>query len=202
MTYIVADRVKQKTTTVGTSTFTIGASITGFQTFASVSNTGDTFHYAAVHLTDGNWETGLGTINTGSGTIARTPLTSSNNNALVSFASGDKEIFITPVSSNLIYKTDQGGVGGSIIRTTTIDFGNTSTFGIITTATDLAAFTTSKIEAVASPSTANGALGGDEYECDGLMISAQCLTNGVITFYTSARPGPVSGKRNINYIIS
>ena len=202
MTYVVADRVKQKTTAIGTGTISLGASITGFQTFSSVGNTGDTFHYAMVHLTDGTWETGIGTLNTGTGSVSRVPITSSNNNSWVSFGSGDKEIFITPVSGNLLYKTDQGALGGSIIKTATVDFGSTATFSLVTTATDLAAFTTSKIEAVASASTASNALGGDEYEFDGLMISSQCLTNGVITFYITPRPGPVSGKRNINYIVS
>ena len=202
MTYIVADRVKQKTVTVGQGTITLGATVTGFQAFSAVAATGDTFHYAVVHLTDGTWETGLGTFNSSAGTITRSVLTSSSSNALVSFASGDKEIFITPVSGNLVYKTDAGAVGGSIIKTATVDFGNTGTFSLISTVTDTGAFVASKIHAVASASTSTGVLGGDELECDGLYIAAQCLTTGTVTFYVTPRPGPVSGKRNINYIIS
>lgn len=202
MPYIIADRVKQKTTTSGTNAISLGASVTGFQTFASVASTGDTFHYAVVHLTDGTWETGIGTFNSSAGTIARSVLTSSSNNALVSFATGDKEIFITPVSGNLVYKTDAGAVGGNIIKTATIDFGDTATYGLIVNVTDSAAFTTSNIVVNASSSTSNNALGGDELECDGFTVSARCVVNGTISFNIVATPGPVIGKRNFNYFIS
>jgi hypothetical protein len=202
MAYIVADRVKQKTTTAGSGTISLGASVTGFQTFASVCSNGDTFHYAIVHLTDGTWETGIGTFSSSGGTVARSVLTSSSSNSLVTFATGDKEIFITPVSSNLVYKTDAGAVGGSIIKTAVINFGNTPTSGGTYTITDAGAFTTSKITINASPSTANSALGGDEYECDGFTVAAHCLVNGTITVEIFAHPGLVIGKRNFNYIIS
>lgn len=202
MTYIVADRVKQKTTTAGTGTVALGASVTGFQTFSSVCNTGDTFHYAMVHLTDGNWETGLGTINTSTGAVVRTPLTSSNNNTWVNFATGDKEIFLTPVSSNLIYKTDAGALGGNVIKNVTVDFGSTATYSTTFTFSDSGAFTSSRFVLNASPSTTGGALGGDELEMDNLSISAYCLVNGTVTMEVVAAPGPVQGKRNINYIIS
>lgn len=202
MAYIVADRVKQKTTTAGSGTFSLGASVTGFQTFASVCSNGDTFHYAVVHLTDGTWETGIGTYGSAGGTVSRSVLTSSNSNALVTFATGDKEIFITPVSSNLVYKTDQGAVGGSMIKSAVIDFGNTPTSGGTYTITDAGAFTTNRFVVTASPSTANAALGGDELECDGFSASAYCLVNGTIIVEVIARPGPVIGKRNFNYIIS
>jgi hypothetical protein len=202
MAYIVADRVKQKTTTAGSGTITLGSSVTGFQTFSSVCSNGDTFHYAVVHLTDGTWETGIGTYASSGGTVARSVLTSSSSNSLVSFATGDKEIFITPVSSNLIYKTDQGAVGGSVIKLAVIDFGSTPTSGGTYTITDAGALTSNRFVVTASPSTTNSAQGGDELECDGFTASAYCLTNGTITVEIIARPGPVIGKRNFNYIIS
>ena len=199
MAYVVADRVKQKTTSSGTGTITLGSSVVGFQSFSAVASTGDTFHYALVHLTDGSWETGIGTYNSGTGTVARSVQRSSNSNNLVDFATGDKEIFITPTAANLVYENDTGAV--NVVRTAIIDFGNTmpqwsNTFTI----SDAAAITTSRIVVVPS-SNATSAFGGDELEMDNFSVSAQCLTNGVITVSVTPQPGPMQGKRNFNYII-
>lgn len=199
MAYIVADRVKQKTTSSGTGAITLGASVTGFQTFASVLSNGDTFHYAIVHLTSGAWETGLGTYNSSGGTVTRGVITSSNTNALVDFTSGDKEIFITPVASNLVFKDNAGGA--NIVRTATVDFGSAPTSSYTFSVTDSAATTASRIAVYPSSSTANGAYGGDEYEMDSVRYSAYCTVNGTITIQAMSSPSPVWGKRNINYII-
>ena len=199
MAYIVADRVKQKTTSSGLGAITLGASVTGFQTFSAVCANADTFHYAIVHLTTGTWETGLGTYNSSGGTVTRSVITSSNANALVDFATGDKEIFITPVAGNLVFKDNAGGA--NIVRTATVDFGNTPTQSGSFTITDNAATTNSRIVVYESSSTANSALGGDEYEMDGIVYSAYCTVAGTITVSAVSRPSPVQGKRNVNYII-
>lgn len=199
MAYIVADRVKQKTTSSGLGAITLGASVTGFQTFSAVCSNADTFHYAVVHLTNGTWETGLGTYNSSGGTVTRSVLTSSNSNALVDFATGDKEIFITPVAGNLVFKDNVGGA--NIVRTATVDFGSTPTQSGSFTITDNAATTNSRIVVYESSSTANSALGGDEYEMDAITYSAYCTVAGTITVSAVARPSPVQGKRNVNYIV-
>lgn len=199
MAYVVADRVKQKTTSSGTGTITLGSSVTGFQNFSAVAATGDTFHYALVHLTDGSWETGIGTYNSGTGTVARSVQKSSNSNNLVDFATGDKEVFITPTATNLVYEDNTGAI--NVVRTAIIDFGNTmpqwsNTFTI----SDAAAITTSRIVVVPS-ANATSAFGGDELEMDNFNASARCLTDGVITVHVTPVPGPMQGKRNFNYII-
>lgn len=201
MAYIIADRVKQITTTTGTGALTLGSSVTGFQVFSAVCSNADTFHYAVVHLTNGSWETGLGTYNSGGGTISRSVLTSSNSNSLVDFASGNKEIFITPVASNIVLKNNTGAITPGVVKTATIDLGNTATTGGTFTISDSAATTASIITISPSASTANSAYGGDELEMDNFECSAYCVSNGTITVQIIPRPSPVWGKRNFNYIV-
>jgi hypothetical protein len=95
MSLIVADRVKETTTTTGTGALTLGGAVAGFRAFADVCSNGDTVHYCIAHRTPGEWEVGVGTWATG-GTLARTTvLASSNAGALVSFAAGTKDVFLT-----------------------------------------------------------------------------------------------------------
>jgi hypothetical protein len=201
MAYVIADRVKQQTTTTGTGAVTLGSSVTGFQVFSAVCSNADTFHYAIVHLTNGSWETGLGTYNSGAGTISRSVLTSSNSNALVNFAAGTKEIFITPVASNIVLKNNTGAITPGVVKTVTVDFGNVPVNSYSFSIADSAATTASLITISPSASTANSAYGGDELEMDNFGISAYCAVNGTIIVQAVPRPSPVWGKRNFNYIV-
>jgi hypothetical protein len=94
MALILADRVKESTTTTGTSDFALGGAITGFQTFAAAVGANNTTYYA---IADGaDFEIGLGTLSGDGLTLARTTvLQSSNADAKVSFNSGAKHLFVT-----------------------------------------------------------------------------------------------------------
>ena len=94
MALILADRVKESTTTTGTSDFALGGAITGFQTFAAAVGANNTTYYA---IADGaDFEVGLGTLSGDGLTLARTTvLQSSNADAKVSFNSGTKHLFVT-----------------------------------------------------------------------------------------------------------
>lgn len=96
MGYIIADRVKDSTTTTSTGTLTIANSApTGFRTFASVMATNDTCYYTISSSGGAEWEVGIGTL-TSSTTLTRdTVLASSNSNALVNFSAGTKDVFMT-----------------------------------------------------------------------------------------------------------
>ena len=201
MSYIIADRVKQITTSTGVGNLTLGASVTGFQVFSAVCSNGDNFHYAVVHLTNGSWETGLGTYNSSGGTVSRSVLTSSNSNALVDFAAGNKEIFITPVANNIVLKNNTGAITPGVVKTVTVDFGNVPVNSYTFNISDSSATTASLIKISPSASTANSAYGGDELEMDNFAVSAYCATNGTITIQAIPRPSPVWGKRNFNYIV-
>jgi hypothetical protein len=201
MSYVIADRTKQQTTTTGTGAVTLGSSVTGFQVFSAVCANADTFHYAMVHLTNGSWETGLGTYNSGAGTVSRSVLTSSNGNALIDFAAGTKEIFISPVAYNIVLKNNTGAITSGVVKTATLDFGNVPVNSSTLYITDSAATTASLITISPSASTANSAYGGDELEMDNFDCSAYCTTNGNITVQAISTPSPVWGKRNFNYIV-
>ena len=94
MALILADRVKESTTTTGTSDFALGGAMTGFQTFASAVGANNSTYYAVADGAD--WEVGLGTLSSNGLTLARTTvLQSSNSDTKVSFASGTKHLFVT-----------------------------------------------------------------------------------------------------------
>ena len=200
MSYVIADRVKQQTDTNGTGNVDLGGLVTGFQSFSQVCANTDTFHYSIVHLTNGSWETGLGTWYTGN-IISRSALSSSSSNTLVNFAAGTKEIFITPVANNIVLKNNTGAVTPGVVKTLTVDFGNIPAYGRSFVVADSSATTTSLITINASGSNANAALGGDELEMDNFSVSAYSASTGNITISVIPDPGPVQGKRNFNYIV-
>jgi hypothetical protein len=95
MAYVIADRTQQTTTTTGTGTITLGGTVAGFRTFASVCSNGDSVPYC---ITDqlNNWEVGVGTFTTVGTTLARTTiLASSNNGAVVNFTTTSNTVFLT-----------------------------------------------------------------------------------------------------------
>ena len=94
MALVLADRVKQSTTTTGTSDFVLSGSLTGFQTFAAGVGANNTTYYSVADGAD--FEVGLGTLSNDGLTLARTTvLQSSNADAKVSFGAGTKEVFVT-----------------------------------------------------------------------------------------------------------
>lgn len=100
MAFVIADRVKETSTTTGTGALTLAGAATAFRTFASRMAVGDTCYYAiqavdAFGAPTGDWEVGLGTYS-GVNTLTRTTVTASSNaDAAVSFAAGTKEVYIT-----------------------------------------------------------------------------------------------------------
>lgn len=101
MAHIIASRVGEQTTTVGTGTYTVSGAINaGYRAFSTVMLTGDHF-YGVVEAVDangvptGDWEEGLYT-KTGSTTFERTEIhASSNSNEAVSWAAGTKRIYMS-----------------------------------------------------------------------------------------------------------
>jgi hypothetical protein len=93
MALALNDRVQQQGTANTTVSFTLTASVTGFQTFAVIGN-GNTTYYAATDAS-GNWEVGIGTYSTTGPTLTRTTiLASSNSGSAVTF-SGTVNVFVT-----------------------------------------------------------------------------------------------------------
>jgi hypothetical protein len=94
MALVLADRVKETTTTTGTSDFALSGAVSGFQTFSAGVGNSNTTYYAVALGSD--WEIGLGTLSSDGLTLARTTvLQSSNSDTKVSFAAGSKDVFVT-----------------------------------------------------------------------------------------------------------
>jgi hypothetical protein len=93
MALALNDRVQQQGTANTTVSFTLTASVAGFQSFAVIGN-GNTTYYSATDAS-GNWEVGIGTYSTTGPTLTRTTiLSSSNSNTAVTF-SGVVNVFVT-----------------------------------------------------------------------------------------------------------
>lgn len=102
MAHVTGDRVKETTTTTGTGAVTLAGAVSGFRAFSAIAANGDTVYYAIVHQSAAEWETGLGTWNTG-GTLTRTfVIESSNAGALVNFSAGTKNVICGPLSEEQI----------------------------------------------------------------------------------------------------
>jgi hypothetical protein len=141
MALVLADRVKETTTTTGTGTVTLLGAATGFQSFAAVGNANTTYYCIAGQTTN-EWEVGIGTYTSSGTTLARTTvLASSNSGSLVTFSAGTKDVFVTYPSSRSVYAdgttltatnssilpATSGGTGASSYAVGDMLYGNTTT---------------------------------------------------------------------------
>jgi len=112
MALVLSDRVKETTTSTGTSDFTLDGAVTGFQTFSAGVGNSNTTYYAVSLGAD--WEVGLGTLSSDGLTLARTTVyQSSNSDTKVSFAAGSKEVFVTYPADKAV--TDITSTDASIV---------------------------------------------------------------------------------------
>lgn len=97
----VADRVAETTTTIGTGTVSLDGAKTGYQGFVAAIGTGHQCYYCIVGGSE--WEVGIGTVTDATpDTLSRTTvLASSNSGSLVSFSTGDKDVFV-PGAAELV----------------------------------------------------------------------------------------------------
>ena len=93
MALVIADRVRETTTTTGTGTYTLAGAVTSFESFGSIGNTNTTYYCC----TDGtDFEVGIGTYTASGTTLARTTiLQSSNSDSAVNWSAGTRQIFCT-----------------------------------------------------------------------------------------------------------
>lgn len=97
MAHIVADRVKETTTTTGTGNLTLAGAASGFRAFSAVCATNDTVWYCVAAGSE--WEVGLGTYSA-TNTLTRTAVTaSSNSGSAVNLTSGTKDVFLTDAAA-------------------------------------------------------------------------------------------------------
>jgi hypothetical protein len=105
MAFVLADRVKETTTTTSTGTVTLLGASTGFQSFSAIGNANNTY-YTIAGQTNSEWEVGIGTYTSSGTTLSRdTVLASSNSGSLVNFSAGTKDVFVT-------YPSERAVIGG------------------------------------------------------------------------------------------
>ena len=128
MALVLADRVKETTTTTGTGAVTLAGAVSGFQSFAVVGNANTTYYTIVL---GSQWEVGIGTYTASGTTLSRdTVLESSNANALVPFAAGIKDVFVTYPADKAIsdgYGTlpvANGGTGATTLTANNVLLGN------------------------------------------------------------------------------
>jgi hypothetical protein len=127
MALVLADRVKETTTTTGTGTLTLGGAATGFQSFAVVGN-GNTCYYAISANGVNFYEVGIGTYTASGTTLSRDViLASSNSNNAVDLQAGTKEVYVVypagravvvdgttvQIPNNAILPVSAGGTGSN-----------------------------------------------------------------------------------------
>jgi hypothetical protein len=140
MALIVADRVKETTTTTGTGTLSLAGAVAGFQSFVAGVGTTNTTYYAITDSATGDWEVGIGTVTSGSpDTLSRdTVLESSNSDNLVNFGAGQKIVICTQPAEKAVYLNAAGDLdvagnidmGTNTITDTKVDSGTLRTLGV------------------------------------------------------------------------
>lgn len=109
MALVLADRVKENTSTTGTGALTLDGADNTFQSFSAVLSDGDTTYYGIVEPSTEEWEVGVGTYASGTNTLARTTiLASSNSGSAVNLTAGVAVVFLTQPSEKAVYKDVSG----------------------------------------------------------------------------------------------
>lgn len=111
MAFVVADRVKETTTTTGTGTYTLAGAVDGYRSFAAIGNANTTFYVVAfADAGDGtDWEAGIGTYTSSGTTLARTTvLASSNGGSAVDWPAGEKEVFVDDSGARALWNLAAG----------------------------------------------------------------------------------------------
>jgi len=119
MAFVIKDRVRETTTSTGTTTITLAGAVTGFNTFASIGN-GNNTYYTISGQTGSEWEVGVGTYTASGTTLSRDTVLANylGTTALINFSAGTKDVFCTyPAEkasyvnpTQLIYGGDNGAI--------------------------------------------------------------------------------------------
>lgn len=124
MALVVADRVKETTTTTGTGTVTLLGAATGFQSFAVIGN-GNLTYYTIAGQTNDEWEVGVGTYTSSGTTLARTTVLANSSGtqpSALSFSAGTKDVFVT-------YPAIGSSTSGVLVQSDTVSQSTTISAG-------------------------------------------------------------------------
>jgi len=113
MPLVLADRVKETTTTTGTGAVTLLGAATGFQSFAVIGNANTTY-YTIAGQTGNQWEVGVGTYGASGTTLSRTTVLANSAGtqpSALDFAAGTKDVFVTYPAEYALASTNDGTAG-------------------------------------------------------------------------------------------
>jgi hypothetical protein len=105
---MIADRVKELSTSTGTGFVVLAGAVTGFESFNTAFGVGPSFDYCiesvdgTTGMPSGAWEIGSGHLSDPTTLVRSTVRQSSNADALVAFAAGTKNVFCTLPASVVI----------------------------------------------------------------------------------------------------
>ena len=107
MALVVADRIKETSTTSGTGTLTLAGASDGFRSFADIGD-GNATYYAIVDSVANTWEVGIGTYTASGTTLSRDTVlsNSSGTTSLISFAANSKDVFVTYPAIKAVYEDE------------------------------------------------------------------------------------------------
>jgi len=117
MALVLADRVKETTTTTGTGMVTLLGASTGFQSFAVIGNANTTY-YTIASQTGNQWEVGVGTYGSSGTTLSRTTVLSNSAGtqpSALDFAAGTKDVFVTYPAGYAVAATNVGTSGQVLV---------------------------------------------------------------------------------------
>ena len=163
MALVLADRVRDTTTTTGTGTVTLsGTAPVTYQTFGTAIGNGNTTYYTIAGDTE--WEVGIGTYSSTGPTLARTTVLSSSAGGTTpaTFSAGTKSVFVTypaeiavgtDISQTITNKTISGS--SNTITNVSLTTGVTGTLPVANGGTGITSFGTGVATFLGTPSSAN-----------------------------------------------
>ena len=187
MSHVVADRVRETTTTTGTGTYTLAGAVTGFETFGSIGNTNTTYYCC----TDGtNFEVGVGTYASSGTTLARTTiLQSSNSDSAVNWSAGTRQIFCTLPAEKAVVEDASNNVAiAGVLTSTGITIGSAAITEAELEILDGASVTTTELNIIDGDTSATGTTlaDADRLVANDAGTMKQVALTDVKTYLTSA----------------
>ena len=187
MAHVVADRVRETTTTTGTGTYTLAGAVTGFETFGSIGNTNTTYYCC----TDGtNFEVGVGTYTSSGTTLARTTiLQSSNSDSAVNWSAGTRQIFCTlPAEKSVIEDASNNVSIAGVLTSTGLTIGSAAITEAELEILDGANVTTTELIIIDGDTSATGTTlaDADRLVANDAGTMKQVALTDVKTYLTSA----------------
>jgi hypothetical protein len=117
MALVLADRVKETTTTSGSGSVTLDGASAGFQSFAAIGD-GNTTYYTIAAQTGNQWEVGIGTYTSSGTTLSRTTILSNSAGTQptqLNFSAGTKDVFVTYPAEYAVTATNAVGTTGQVL---------------------------------------------------------------------------------------